>query len=80
MEPTEDEGHTFWVKSQSSWEPITYDQLHDLPIEWSNSVRMVTPAKAKEEKPPEPLARQPAGRNDPCPCGSGKKYKRCCKE
>jgi hypothetical protein len=20
----------------------------------------------------------PAGRNDPCPCGSGKKYKRCC--
>ena len=21
---------------------------------------------------------RPAGRNDPCPCGSGKKYKRCC--
>src|ERR1700730_15707225 len=21
-----------------------------------------------------------AGRNDPCPCGSGKKYKRCCLE
>ncbi|MGM9655170.1 MAG: SEC-C metal-binding domain-containing protein [Butyricicoccaceae bacterium] len=19
-----------------------------------------------------------AGRNDPCPCGSGKKYKHCC--
>lgn len=19
-----------------------------------------------------------AGRNDPCPCGSGKKYKKCC--
>ena len=24
--------------------------------------------------PPE----RPAGRNDPCPCGSGKKYKKCC--
>ena len=24
--------------------------------------------------PPKPKA----GRNDPCPCGSGKKYKRCC--
>ena len=24
-----------------------------------------------------PTAREP-GRNDPCPCGSGKKYKRCC--
>ncbi len=23
-------------------------------------------------------AKETAGRNDPCPCGSGKKYKRCC--
>jgi len=39
------------------------------------------------EPPPAPvrdLAPQPVqgtatiGRNDPCPCGSGKKYKRCC--
>lgn len=22
---------------------------------------------------------QPAGRNDPCPCGSGKKFKKCCR-
>ena len=29
---------------------------------------------------PELLAGQPkaAGRNDPCPCGSGRKYKKCC--
>lgn len=29
---------------------------------------------------PEPIRReQPkVGRNDPCPCGSGKKYKKCC--
>jgi len=27
----------------------------------------------------EPIkADQTAGRNDPCPCGSGKKYKKCC--
>lgn len=27
-----------------------------------------------------PIVRQGAkiGRNDPCPCGSGKKYKKCC--
>lgn len=26
-----------------------------------------------------PLVSQPtAGRNDPCPCGSGKKFKKCC--
>ncbi len=29
--------------------------------------------------PPQPVvSRRVAGRNDPCPCGSGKKYKRCC--
>jgi len=31
--------------------------------------------------PPPPKAAaepQPVGRNDPCPCGSGKKYKKCC--
>ncbi|MFQ7436849.1 MAG: SEC-C metal-binding domain-containing protein [Ruminococcus sp.] len=22
--------------------------------------------------------RKKVGRNDPCPCGSGKKYKKCC--
>jgi len=28
---------------------------------------------------PKPLIREPKiGRNDPCPCGSGKKYKKCC--
>jgi len=25
-----------------------------------------------------PIKRQKVGRNDPCPCGSGKKYKKCC--
>jgi len=25
-----------------------------------------------------PVAARKVGRNDPCPCGSGKKYKRCC--
>ncbi|HED24391.1 MAG TPA: preprotein translocase subunit SecA [Firmicutes bacterium] len=27
---------------------------------------------------PEPVKVQKVGRNDPCPCGSGKKYKKCC--
>ncbi len=30
--------------------------------------------------PEEPFRREApkVGRNDPCPCGSGKKYKKCC--
>jgi len=32
-----------------------------------------------EPAPPPPITRrEKVGRNDPCPCGSGKKYKRCC--
>ena len=29
---------------------------------------------------PEPVRREApkVGRNDPCPCGSGKKFKQCC--
>jgi len=26
----------------------------------------------------KPAGVSPVGRNDPCPCGSGKKYKKCC--
>jgi preprotein translocase subunit SecA len=41
----------------------------------------------KRTEPPQPElfvpktaynARSGVGRNDPCPCGSGKKYKKCC--
>jgi uncharacterized protein len=35
---------------------------------------------ARVPPPPPKVAAepQPVGRNDPCPCGSGKKYKKCC--
>lgn len=30
-------------------------------------------------KPVDPIEGKPEpGRNDPCPCGSGKKFKKCC--
>ncbi|HQQ89941.1 MAG TPA: SEC-C metal-binding domain-containing protein, partial [Oscillospiraceae bacterium] len=28
--------------------------------------------------PASPIKKKKIGRNDPCPCGSGKKYKNCC--
>ena len=33
---------------------------------------------APTEKPSPVKAQKKVGRNDPCPCGSGKKYKKCC--
>jgi len=38
-----------------------------------------TTSTPSEYLPPKPFIREPKiGRNDPCPCGSGKKYKKCC--
>jgi preprotein translocase subunit SecA len=35
-------------------------------------------AKPSALKPSAPVSGKKAGRNDPCPCGSGKKFKHCC--
>jgi len=43
--------------------------------------RKQLPGEDEEPLPPpvEPIhADQKPDRNDPCPCGSGKKYKKCC--
>lgn len=43
-------------------------------------IRYDDPADAARPAPMRPARPEPAviGRNDPCPCGSGKKFKRCC--
>jgi preprotein translocase subunit SecA len=45
----------------------------------SKATRMVLSHGGQKENP-EPLRKKgpEVGRNDPCPCGSGKKYKKCC--
>jgi preprotein translocase subunit SecA len=48
---------------------------------WSSqqAMREAAMEAASGESRPEPIKAQPkVGRNDPCPCGSGKKYKKCC--
>ena len=43
-------------------------------------VAKVTGTNKDDSSAKEPVKRKSAkiGRNDPCPCGSGKKYKQCC--
>jgi preprotein translocase subunit SecA len=38
------------------------------------------PRQGAPDQKPEPIHREgpKVGRNDPCPCGSGKKFKKCC--
>jgi hypothetical protein len=51
-------------------EDMEYDDLPDLPSDLeARGPRVVAPIQNTGPK---------VGRNDPCPCGSGKKYKKCC--
>ncbi|NBC14099.1 MAG: hypothetical protein GVY09_12290, partial [Gammaproteobacteria bacterium] len=55
--------HAFWLERRQS----------------SRDPRSIAPG-APPPRVQEPVVRATAkvGRNDPCPCGSGKKYKKCC--
>ena len=44
-----------------------------LPLE-----EMPNLARMRSEIPATPVTRKKVGRNEPCPCGSGKKFKKCC--
>lgn len=51
-----------WVVTLNEWRLANYAPTHDFQTPRSS---FSTPADK-------------VGRNDPCPCGSGKKYKKCC--
>ncbi len=46
--------------------------------EASPMARVSTAAPSAGSQPKTEVAGKKVGRNDPCPCGSGKKYKHCC--
>ena len=54
-----------WLYELAQWDDIlTKERRKEITKEYRSSKTVV-----KEKK---------VGRNDPCPCGSGKKYKKCC--
>jgi hypothetical protein len=55
------------------------DYLHTLP-QWENVLSDVKRAAITKayKKTKIVVNKNKTGRNDPCPCGSGKKYKHCC--
>ena len=54
-----------WLYELPAWDDIfTKERQRELYMEQKKSGTIVKPKKI--------------GRNDPCPCGSGKKYKHCC--
>ena len=55
------------------------DWLYELP-EWNSllSVERRKELYLQQKKSGTIVKEKKIGRNDPCPCGSGKKYKYCC--
>ncbi len=53
-------------------------QLVEVPQERDNLQASHNDGAPKKKQPVRKTAEQKTGRNDPCPCGSGKKYKNCC--
>lgn len=54
-----------WLYELEEWDPLlSIERRKELYKEQKNSSTVVKGKKI--------------GRNDPCPCGSGKKYKKCC--
>ena len=56
------------------------DFVDEGPVQGGGEMPAAQQIPERERKKPETYRReQPkVGRNDPCPCGSGKKYKQCC--
>ena len=58
-------------------QPVVEDRLENASM--NNPNLDVSPADAENEAKQPYVRKEPkVGRNDPCPCGSGKKYKDCC--
>lgn len=60
----------------------TVGSRFDRKQEKSKQIKSGLPGEDEAPLPPpvQPIHKEAAetGRNDPCPCGSGKKYKKCC--
>ena len=69
---TEESFPEFW-KEYSEAETKIYSDILDRPSEKITEI-----AKKYKQSKTVRRAAPKVGRNDPCPCGSGKKYKHCC--
>ncbi|MFL5330687.1 MAG: preprotein translocase subunit SecA [Gemmataceae bacterium] len=73
----------FRMEEEEGFQELTFTAVHEEAPRFAAGPRpddgMTTNAPGGGEKKPEPIrnSTERVGRNDPCPCGSGKKYKNC---
>ena len=74
-----------WESGEEPWAFYTPEAIEERRRRWAEADAELERGEGElvgdqGELPDEPYVRaEPkVGRNDPCPCGSGKKYKKCC--
>jgi len=68
MEETVEFQESLWQISAARHDAAPRDMPNDQMTNAGGEVKKIEPIRNRGEK---------VGRNDPCPCGSGKKYKNC---
>jgi hypothetical protein len=73
-------GETSWWKNMifEFDSPANYQWEIDKHIDDTVPEEKVLPKLYNNDGLPFVIGSKKIGRNDPCPCGSGKKYKKCC--
>ena len=67
------------ARTRSVWNVSNTQKQEVGQFEMAERQRAAGTAPQGEQKVKQIKLEQPkVGRNDPCPCGSGKKYKKCC--
>lgn len=67
------------TKESKTKDPSRKHQNSNLMMGMMNLAGVFVPRKVAIKRPDLPLTyRQAAALNAPCPCGSGRKYKKCC--
>lgn len=79
-----------WAVMEDSPPPIPLDEIRStieeqhpdfykqLQTRHEKLKKIYLNCRRKHYSPPQTVTGRKVGRNDPCPCGSGKKYKKCC--
>ena len=67
-------------RTLAGWQPLA--GRHDFAAGWDEAAQVAGETRGflfLTDSVPQPYRAPPKiGRNDPCPCGSGQKYKKCC--
>ncbi len=64
--------------AETTSELFRVTERRDMGLSWLNATVLRGVMHAKHGRPQTPVRSTKVGRNDPCPCESGKKYKKCC--